>query len=114
MSDKNPPSPIRGLTPPPAPVRKFWWLVAGEVYFHPIGNPSQIQAANVNAIIATDGPAISGKSLGDAQRGLMQAAVDAAPKDAPVQPLQTTVAAISGLGHMSEEEFFGPKVETVQ
>ena len=113
MTDKKP-SPIRGISKPPEPVRKFWWLVAGEVYFHPVGNPSQIQAANVNAIISTVGPAINGKSLGDAQRGLMQAAVDAAPADAPVQPVQTTVGAISGLGHMTDEEFFGPKVETPQ
>jgi hypothetical protein len=113
MTDKKP-SPIRGVTPPPQAPEKFWWLVAGEVYFHPVGNPGQIQAANVNAIISTFGPAINGKSLGDAQRGLMQAAVDAAPKDAPVQPVQTTVLSISGLGLMTEEEFFGPKLAEAQ
>lgn len=110
MSDKRP-NPINGSTPPE---RKFWWLVAGEVYFHAVGKPTEIQASNVNAIISTGGPAINAKSLGDAQRGLMQAASDAAPAGAPIQPVQTSVLAISGLGHMTDEEFMGPKQATVQ
>lgn len=91
---------------------KFWWLVSGEVLFHPVGDPSTIQAAMVNAIISTTVPSISAKSLGEAQRGLMQAASDAADPASPIQPVQTTISSISGLGLMTQEEFMGaPAVE---
>jgi hypothetical protein len=103
MSDKKP-TPIKGLTPPPAPVRKFWWLVAGDVFFH-LGNPEEIQSASLNAILSTEGPAISSQALGRAQTGLIQRLHEANPAAIAAD---VRFGAISGLGHMTDEEFFGP------
>lgn len=105
MSDKKP-TPIKGLTPPPAPVRKFWWLVTGTVYFH-LGNPEETQGAELNAIISTEAPAISSAALGRAQAGLVQRLHDSNP-EAKFTTADVRFGAISGLGHMSDEEFFGP------
>lgn len=111
MSDKKP-SPLRGNSKPSEPVRKFWWLVAGDVYFH-LGNPEETQVASLNAIVSTEGPAINSATLGRAQSGLIQRLHESNP-EAKFHTADIRFGAISGLGHMSEAEFFGPKLETVQ
>lgn len=112
MSDKKVPSPLRGMSKPPEPVRKFWWLVAGDVYFH-LGNPEETQVASLNAIVSTEGPAINSATLGRAQAGLIQRLHESNP-EAKFQTSDVRFGAISGLGHMSDEEFFGPKTAAVQ
>ncbi|MNQ58234.1 hypothetical protein D3C85_724250 [compost metagenome] len=109
MTDKKP-SPIRGITKPPEPVRKFWWMVAGDVFFH-MGNPEETQIANLNSILSTEGPAISSQALGRAQAGLVQRLHDT-NKEAKFHVVDVRFGAISGLGHMSDEEFFGPAKAT--
>lgn len=106
MSDKKP-SPINGRSPKPAPVRKFWWMVTGDVQFH-MGNPAEVQAATMNSVLSTEGPAITSSALGRAQAGLIQRLHDTNP-EANFQTINVVFGAISGLGHMSDEEFFGPK-----
>lgn len=85
--------------------REFYWMVTGDVQFH-VGNPEELQSATMNSILATKDPCINSAALGRAQAGLVQRLHDTNPS-APFQVVNVVFGPISGLGHMSKEEFFG-------
>lgn len=100
MADKKQ-NPVAGKTIQ----RKFWWMVTGDVQFH-MGNPEEVQAATMNSILSTQDPCISSAALGRAQAGLIQRLHDT-NKEAKFIPVNVVFGSISGLGQMSDEEFFG-------
>lgn len=89
--------------------RKFWWMVAGDVFFT-VPEDAQLagqqQAASMNSIMSTQGPEINSKALGRAQAGLIQSLHDTSP-EVKFNILDVKFTNISGLGHMTDEEFFG-------
>lgn len=85
--------------------REFYWMITGDVQFH-MGNPEEVQAATMNSILSTKSPHISSAALGRAQAGLIQRLHDTNP-EAKFQTVNVVFGCISGLGHMSKEEFFG-------
>lgn len=97
------PSPIKGLTPPE---KKYFWLVAGDVYFSVAQAPEAVQQAQMNSILSTVAPVINSAALANAQAGLIQRLKDTDPEMSFI-PQNVVFHAISPLGHMSDEEFFG-------
>lgn len=97
-------SPINGLTPPPE--KKYFWLVSGDVYFTVVDAPEGVQTAQMNSILSTVAPVVNSAALANAQAGLIQRLKDTDPAVNFV-PVNVVFHAISPLGHMSDEEFFG-------
>lgn len=86
----------------------FFWLVSGEVFFHPVGKPEEVQSVTLNCTIKTVVPAVNGESLNKANRGLMQVLSDrTAATGVQMQPVQVNLISVSGLGLMTDVEFFG-------
>lgn len=100
MSKANP---VKGVTPPP---KKYFWLVSGDVYFSAVGKPDEVQTAQLNSILSTVAPVVNSSALGNAQAGLTQRLKDTDPS-VDFQVHNVVFHAISPLGNMSDEEFFG-------
>lgn len=97
------PSPIKGLTPPE---KKYFWLVSGDVYFSVAQAPESVQQAQMNSILSTVAPVVNSSALANAQAGLIQRLKDTDPS-VDFVPQNVVFHAISPLGHMSDEDFFG-------
>lgn len=87
--------------------KKYYFLVAGNVFFAPQGKgPEEIGTLSTNAIISTDNGQLRASELGDAQRALAQAMQDRIGAENPVDLVDVQVLNICKLGHMLPSEFF--------
>jgi hypothetical protein len=97
------PSPIKGLTPPE---KRYFWLVSGDVYFSVADAPEGVQQAQMNSILSTVAPVVNSAALANAQASLVQRLKDT-DESVNFVPVNVVFHAISPLGHMSDEDFFG-------
>lgn len=96
-------NPVNGLTPAP---KKYFWLVSGDVYFSVADAPEGVQQAQMNSILSTVAPVVNSQAMANAQAGLVQRLKDTDPAINFV-PVNVVFHAISPLGQMTDEEFFG-------